>query len=169
MRGVWLSLLATLIGLAMVGGGIWGLVSDVSDDDDDASASAEAGVPKTSSAAECSTVAKRDERFKFPHDLSFGPYGRATVKCNGSVVVLTMELSDLKPRTFYQVLLQKGRRKEEVGSFLAIDDRGIQTVTIGGDVKLSRYDFVTVQVDPFFTPSSGTESELPELPYTAPL
>ena len=52
MRAFWLSLLATLVGLAMVVGGIWGLVADVSDDDSSAAA-AERAIPKTSSPEEC--------------------------------------------------------------------------------------------------------------------
>ena len=64
-------MVATLVGLAMVGGGIWGLVDDVSDDDGEAAAS-QPELPKTSSPEECAEMAKRDERFRVPARLTFG-------------------------------------------------------------------------------------------------
>src|SRR5688500_9561980 len=114
MRGVLLSLLAVLVGAAMVGGGIWGLIS--SDDDDSASASSTK--LETSSPKECAQVAKRDPRFKRPHDLQFGGEGTAIVQCKESSVTISIKIDGLKESTFYEVLLEKGRRKLDVGSIL---------------------------------------------------
>ena len=162
MRGLWLSLLATLVGLAMVAGGIWGLVGDVSDDDDDASVSLEREIPKTSSPRECAEVAKRDKRFEFPHDLTFGGTGKATVKCNGGTVTFTIEIDGLKSGTFYDVVLERGKREEEVGSILAVGGGNtITTVTVGPEVKLRRYDFLTVRESEFGRPPSATTGEAP--------
>jgi hypothetical protein len=174
VRGVLLSLLATLVGLAMVGGGIWGLVGDVSDDDDSDAAAAQPKLPETSSAAECATVAKRDERYEFPHDLTFGPYGKATVKCNGSTVTFTIDINGLKSGTFYDVVLEKGKREEEVGSVLAVGGGNtVTTVTVGPEVDLDRYDFLTVRESEFGKPpSSATTGQAPELetgPFSAAL
>src|SRR5688572_2305122 len=102
----------------MVGGGIWGLVADVSGDDDSASAASQ--VPKTSSPEECAEVAKRDKRFRFPHTLTFGPYGTATVKCDGPSVTFTIQLEGLEQGTFYDVVLERGKREEDVGGVLAV-------------------------------------------------
>src|SRR5687767_12107849 len=146
MRGILLSLLAVLLGGAMVAGGIWGLIS--SDDDDD-SASASAAELKTSSAKECAQVAKRDPRFKRPHDLQFGGEGNAIVQCKGTSVTISIKIDALKESTFYEVLLEKGRRKLDVGSILVVSTGGVSTVTLGPEVPLKKYDFVTVRPDQF--------------------
>ena len=47
---------------------------------------------------------------------------------------------------FYDVVLEKGRREEEVGSILAVGGGNtIATVTIGPEVEIKRYDFLTVR------------------------
>ena len=159
MRRVALPLLATLVGLAMVGGGIWGLVADVSDDDGDAVA-AQPQLPKTSSPEECAEMAKRDKRFGFPHDLTFGGYGKATVKCDGTTVTYTIEIDGLESGRFYDVVLEKGKREEEVGSILAVGGGDtITTVTIGPEVKTKRYDFLTVRLSEFGQPSTQTPED----------
>ena len=159
MRRFLLSLLATVIGVAMVAGGIWGLVDDLSDDDDDAVAS-QPELPRTSSPEECAQMAKRDKRFKFPHTLTFGGNGSATVKCNGTTVTYTIEIDGLESGVFYDVVLEKGKREEEVGSILAVGGGNtIATVTIGPDVDTERYDFLTVRASDFGRPSSATTGE----------
>jgi hypothetical protein len=162
MRGLLLSLLATVVGLAMVGGGIWGLVGSVSDDSD-SSASASTPDLKTSSASDCSQVAEHDPRFRFPHDLQFGIDGKATVQCKGRAVSFSIHLDGLKRNTFYKVELEKGRRTEEIGTILPVGVNDVNTVTVRPDVPTRRYDFLTVRIDPFFSPGAD------EPPFRAPL
>jgi hypothetical protein len=112
-------------------------------------------VAKTSSPKDCATVAQRDPRFKAPRDLTFGFAGRATVQCHGGAVAFTIDIdaSALKPQTFYEVVLEKGRREEVIGTMLT-PPSGISstptTVTAGPEVRLRRYDFLTVREDRFF-------------------
>jgi hypothetical protein len=159
MRGVLLALLATIVGIAMVGGGIWGLVGSVTDDDSSASASE----IKTSAAKDCAQVAKRDPRFASPHDLQFGGSGSATVQCKGPVVTFTIQIDGLREKTFYNVVLEKGRREEDIGTILPVGVNDVTTVTVRPDVKLKKYDFLTVKIDPFFTPGAD------EAPFRAAL
>ena len=162
MRGVLLSLLATIVGVAMVGGGIWGLVGSVSDDDD-SSASAATSDLKTSSAKDCAQVAKQDPRFRAPHDLQFAGLGKATVQCKGAVVSFSIEIDGLQEKTFYKVELEKGRRKEEIGTILPVGVTDVTTVTVRPDIPIEKYDFLTVRIDPFFTPGAD------EAPFRAAL
>jgi hypothetical protein len=161
MRGLLLSLLAVIVGIAMVGGGIWGLVGSVTDDDDGSSAAA--STLKTSSAKDCAEVAKRDPRFRAPHDLQFDGVGKATVQCKGPVVSFSIDIDGLREKTFYKVELEKGRRKEEVGSILPVGVSGVSTVTVRPDIPIEKYDFLTVRIDPFFTPGAD------EAPFRAAL
>jgi hypothetical protein len=163
VRAVVLSLLATLVGLAMVGGGIWGLVGSVSDDDDDSSATASSAEPKTSSPADCAQVAERDPRFKLPHDLQFGGSGKATVTCEGETVTFSIELDGLQQSTFYEVILQKRRREADVGTFLFVGSNNVNTVTVGPDVPIEKYDFLVVRPDSFHNPG------VDQAPYIAAL
>jgi hypothetical protein len=165
VRGLLLALLATLVGLAMVGGGIWGLVDSVSDDDSSSSSAvASTAEMKTSSADDCSQVAERDPRFRLPHDLQFGGEGSATVQCNGSEVTFTIELDGLRTSTFYEVILERGRRRLDVGTILAVGTDSVSTVTIDTrEVKLRKYDFLTVRPDHFHNP------EVDQLPFRAVL
>jgi hypothetical protein len=149
MRGVLLSLLAVLLGAAMVGGGIWGLIS--SDDDDD-SASASSTKLETSSPKECAQVAERDPRFERPHDLQFGGEGNAIVQCKGTSVTFSIKIDALKESTFYEVVLEKGKREVDVGSILVVGTGGVSTVTIGPEIPLRKYDFLTVRPDQFHNP-----------------
>jgi|tagenome__1003787_1003787.scaffolds.fasta_scaffold19639374_2 hypothetical protein len=159
MRGVLLALLATIVGVAMVGGGIWGLVGSVTDDDSSASAS----TLKTSSAKDCAVIAKRDPRFRHPHDLQFGGSGTATVQCKGPVVSFSIDVDGLKEKTFYKVVLEKGRREEDVGTILPVGVDDPTTVTVRPDIPIEKYDYLTVKIDPFFTPGAD------EPPLRAPL
>jgi hypothetical protein len=153
---------ATLVGLAMVAGGIWGLVDSVSDDDE-SSTSAAAAAPKTSSPEECSQVAERDPRFKVPHTLLFGASGRATVTCEGQTVTFTIELDGLQQSTFYEVVLQKGRREADIGTFLYVGSNSVNTVTVDRSVRTKKYDFLVVRPDSFHNPGADQE------PFTAAL
>ena len=169
MRGALFSLLAVLVGGAMIGGGVWGVIGDVADDDG-SSSSTTVELPRTSSIEECSQVAERDKRFRLPRDLTFGPYGRAIVKCKGGSVAFTLDIdsAELKPTTFYEVVLEKGRREESIGSMLT-PPSGVDwlptTVTVGPEVRLRRYDFLTVREDPFHAPKDAP----PAFPLSAAL
>src|SRR5215204_3988105 len=129
MRRVFFSLIVVLVGLAMVGGGGWGVYSDVTDDDDDSSSSSGSSdsMPKTSSPEDCSQVAERDPRFKSPHDLTFGAGGKATVQCNGSTVNFTIDIDGLEEGEFYEVVLERGGREEKIGSFLSTSVSSVGT------------------------------------------
>jgi hypothetical protein len=161
VRTLLLSLLATLVGAAMVAGGIWGLVDSTGDDDDSASAATEE--LKTSSPEECAQVAKRDPRFKLPHDLQFGGSGKATVKCEGESVVFSIELDGLQQGTFYEVVLERGRREADIGSILYVGSNDVNSVTVPPEVPLKKYDFLVVRPDSFHNPG------VDQAPFTAAL
>jgi hypothetical protein len=151
VRSLLLSLIAVLIGGAMVAGGVWGVIDSVGGDDSSSSAKAGAEA-KTSSASDCTTVAQRDPRFALPHDLLFGPSGRATVQCEGSTVTFAIDIPELQQGTFYEVVLERGRREEEIGSILVAIPGDVNTVTVDPEVRLRRYDFLTVRVNRFHNP-----------------
>jgi hypothetical protein len=151
MRAVVLSLLATLVGAAMVGGGIWGLVDSLGEDDDQ-SAAADTAEPKTSSPTECAQVAERDPRFRLPHDLTFGGSGTAIVQCKGQVVTFSIELEGLEKSTFYEVVLEKRRRKADIGTILEVTPGQVHTITVGPEVPIEKYDFLVVRPDGFHNP-----------------
>ena len=154
MRGILVGLLVVLVGAAMVAGGIWGLIADDDDDDSASAGVASAADMKTSSPGECARVAERDPRFRLPHDLQFGADGTATVVCKGSSVTFNIKIDALKEGTFYEVVLQKGRREVEVGSILVVGAVGeVETVTVGPEVPLKKYDFLTVRVNEFHNPN----------------
>jgi hypothetical protein len=160
VRILLLPLLATLIGAGMVAGGVWGVIGDVTDSSS-SSSSSQAKLPKTSSPEECSQVAKRDPRFTLPHDLVFGLSGKATVKCRGNSVTFTIDLDSnaLKPTTFYKVTLQRGRHEEEIGTLLSPPSNvagSPTTVSAGPEIRLRRYDFLTVREDEFFAHGEPT-------------
>ena len=162
MRAVLLSLLAVLVGGAMVGFGVRGVIHDVSDEDDD-SASAATAELKTSSAQECSAVAERDPRFKLPHDLLFGGSGKAIVQCKGTTVTFSIDVDGLERSKFYEVVLEKGRRSVDIGTILDVGVGAVHTITVPPEVKLKKYDFLTIQPDSFHNP------ELDEAPLRAAL
>jgi hypothetical protein len=159
VKGVLYSLLATVVGLAMVGGGIWGLVADDGGGSGGETKSqvipTETVVPANSAPEECAQVAERDPRFRRPHVLQFGADGHGTVQCRGQTVNFTILLEGL-PSGFYDVVLEKGRREEQIGSALAVGDQTVLTGSAGEEVDLRRYDFVTVRESDF---AKGTAAE----------
>ena len=169
MRFLVVSLVATVIGVAMIVVGVRGVINDVSDDDGSSRSSASA-LPRNSTREECSQVAERDPRFRIPNPLTFGPFGRAIVQCKGGSVAFTLDLepSNLKEGTFYEVVLEKGRRELSVGGFLT-PPSGIDwtpaSVTVGPEVPLKRYDWLTVRENEFHAPKGEPLGE----PIRAPL
>ena len=161
MRAVLLSALAVLVGGAMVGFGVRGVIQDVTDEDDDAAAAT--AELKTSSAQECSAVAERDTRFRAPHDLQFGGNGKAIVQCKGKTVTFSIDVDGLQRSKFYEVVLEKGSRSVKIGTVLDVGVDAVHTVTVPPDVKLKKYDFLTIQPDSFHNP------ELDEPPLRAAL
>ena len=145
----------------MVGFGVRGVIQDVTDEDDDAAAAT--AELKTSSAQECSAVAERDPRFRRPHDLQFGGNGKAIVQCKGKTVTFSIDVDGLEKSKFYEVVLEKGRRSTEVGTFLELSIDTVPTVTVPPNIKLEKYDFLTIRPDSFHNP------ELDEPPLRAAL
>ena len=170
MKSTLLSLLAVLGGLALIVGGVWGAINSFSSDDDDTSTTTRTSpfagshfgspprlkeVAHSSLPDECARVARRDPRFRLPRDLTFGTDGTALVNCDGSSVRFSIELRSrvLEPSTFYKIKLEKGRRKEDVGSFLSPPTgfvRQPEPITVGPEVRIRRYDYLTIRKDPFF-------------------
>ena len=182
MKSVLLALLGTILGAAMIAGGIYGLVKG-DDDDDKASASTTAttpapfvpAVPEISpSVGECDAVAKRDPRLAELDDLKLRRTGGETgtvesdLICNGTTVVLTMRMSDLKATEttkYFAWLSKDGDRVEQVGTLIGSDGRGFGSVTIGPQVDTTRYDELLLTRVPF-----GEQEERPKkVVFRAPL
>jgi hypothetical protein len=169
VRGILYSVLAAVAGAAMVAGGLWGLIANGGGDGGRSPIVVDftPQVPPTSSAQECSTVAERDARFRAPHDLQFAASGRATVRCSGGTVDFTIQLDGLKPGGFYDVLLVRGRRREEIGTLLSTGPDAVTTVAAGPEVDLRRYDYLSVEESTFgLEPAAG---EPPSIPFRAAL
>jgi hypothetical protein len=166
VRGILYSVIATVVGAALVGGGVWGLIRG---NGDDKPRSLISPVPPaaTSPPGDCARVAERDPRFRLPHDLRFGPQGRATVQCKGDSVDFSIELDDLEAGKFYDLYLERGGRRAELGTLLAIGGRGTATVTAGPDVDLRRYDYLTVGQTDFGI--AADPAEPPAMAFRAPL
>lgn len=86
MKGVIYSALATLVGLAMVGGGIYGLVHTYTDDDDDSS-SASVTVPNVSSPVNLSSIGAVDSCEEIDPRLKFKDLPMVPVKSEGEAVL----------------------------------------------------------------------------------
>jgi hypothetical protein len=161
VKGAFFALLAALIGLAMVGGGIYGLVDSVSGDDSSKSP-ATAPVSEfstrfstgiTPSVGECDQVARRDPRL--PHldglrlERTGGETGdvQADLICNGDTVVLPMRLTGLRDKgttSYYAWLYKSRRRAEQVGTLIGSEGRGIGSVTIGPGIDTTKYDSLVI-------------------------
>lgn len=165
MKSVLFSLLASIVGLAMVTGGIFGVVNDVKGDDKKPStrSAVEFSTPVvpgeiTPSAGECDQVAKRDARLAHLDNLALERTGDETgsvqtdLICNGDTVVLSMRLSGLKAKetTTYFAWLYRGRRRaEQVGTLIGSDGGGIGSVTMGPTVDTTKYDSLVITRVPF--------------------
>jgi hypothetical protein len=160
------SLIATLVGLAMVGGGIYGLVKSVSDDNNAKSSTTASspafvtrittGIPRT--VGECDQVARRDPRLAHLDGLRLARSGDETgsvhvdLICSGDTVVLPMQLDGLKgteTTTYFAWLYTNRRRAEQVGTLIGSEGRGIGSVTIGPSVSTTKYDSLVITRVPF--------------------
>ena len=57
-------------------------------------------------------------------------------------------------------MLEKGKREEKVGSILAVaGGETITTVTVGPDVPIQKYDFLTIRESDFGKPSTDTTGQ----------
>ena len=153
MKGLLFALLATLVGLAMVGGGVYGLIQG--DDDDSASASTSAAAPGFPLATDedCEPAARRDPRLRTIRNLELQPYrGRAGTAdvdpiCNGESVTLTIRLAGMRARGTYSygVELSDGAGEtRNIGSMIGSNDTAFGSGTIGPDVQTRAYDQIII-------------------------
>ena len=165
MKSALLASLAAIVGVAMIGGGIYGLVQG---DDDKTPASASIPTPSvpttptlpdiSPSAGECDQAAERDPRLAKLDDLKLQRAGDETgtvdsdLICNGSTIVLIVRMSGLKATKttkYFAWLSKSGDRVEQVGTLIGSDGRGFGSVTIGPDVDTTRYDELLLTRVPF--------------------
>jgi hypothetical protein len=167
VKSVVLALLATVVGAAMVGGGVYGVIKDVSGDDDKSSSSTSPSVSVPSftpppnispSVNECAQVEERDLRMADFDDRRFKRTGgetgsmRVDLICNGETVVLTAELSGLKEKdttTYFAWLYNSRKDAEQVGTLIASDGKGFGSITIGPDVDTTAYRELVITRVPF--------------------
>jgi len=166
VKSALLASLAAIVGVAMIGGGIYGLVKG--DDDDKTPASVSIPTPSvpttptlpdiSPSAGECDQAAERDPRLAKLDDLKLQRAGDETgtvdsdLICNGSTIVLIVRMSGLKATKttkYFAWLSKSGDRVEQVGTLIGSDGRGFGSVTIGPDVDTTRYDELLLTRVPF--------------------
>jgi hypothetical protein len=163
VKSVLLALLGTILGAAMIAGGIYGLVKG--DDDEEKSASTPAPAPFVPAAprispslSRCDAVAKRDPRLAKLDDLKLRRTGDETGEvesdliCNGTTVVLSVRMTGLKATEttkYYAWLSKDGDRVDQVGTLLGNDGRAFGSVTIGPEVDTTRYDDLLITRVPF--------------------
>ena len=181
MKTLALALLGTILGAAMIAGGIYGLVTG--DDDDEKPASTTARVPAPvvptlpeidRDARRCAAVVERDPRLAKLDGLKLRRTGGETgtvdsdLICNGSTVVLIVRMTGLKATDttkYFAWLSKDGDRAEQVGTVLGKDGRGGGAITIGPEVDTTRYDELLLTRVPF-----GEQEERPrKVVFRAPL
>jgi hypothetical protein len=151
----------------MLGGGIYGVVDDVSGDDDDSgqvtvSTPTFPGIPSTPESTTpgfnpCRIAAERDSRLTFIDSLELEPVGKETgtaevgATCAGETVSLPIRLEGMrtgKPSNSYLVWLYKNRRKaKQIGSLIGPEDSAFGSATI--TVDTSPYDEIVITRVPF--------------------
>jgi|tagenome__1003787_1003787.scaffolds.fasta_scaffold19836251_2 hypothetical protein len=164
MKGVLWSLLATVIGIAMVAGGVYGVVKDVSGDDDASAATTTsigftpAGPDISPSSNECAQVEERDLRLADLDDRRFersgDETGRMTVDliCNGDTVVLTARMEGLKEKDtakYFAWLYETRRDAKQVGTLLGSGGTALGAITIGPEVDTTAYRELVITRVPF--------------------
>jgi hypothetical protein len=162
VKGLLLAILATLVGVAMVGGGIYGIVKDTEDDDDSSTTISTPVIPDIESSVgtdfeRCAEASARDSRLGSIDNVVMRPAGGETGDvtirqiCNGETVVLQFNLEGLRTKetSSYHVWFYKGKRRaRQVGSLIGSDGRAFGSATITTDVDTQRYDFLVIsQVD----------------------
>ena len=171
MKAVLLALLATIVGAGMVAGGVYGVIKDVSDDDDaSASASVPSFTPPTSftppstigsSSDECADIRERDARLPELAEREFARAGgetgdaRVDLICNGDTLVLSIEMEGLKEKktsSYYAWLYRSRKRAKQVGTMIGSDGRGFGSITMGSDVRTRGYDQIVITRVPFGQP-----------------
>jgi hypothetical protein len=163
-----IALVATVAGILMVGGGIYGVVNDVSGDDDDdtpvtVTTTTFPGIPTTPTTSStpgfdpCREAAARDLRLNLIDALDLQPVGKetgtaeVTATCAGETVSLSIRLSGMttgNESNSYLVWLYKSRRKaKQVGSLIGPEDSAFGSATI--TVDTSPYDEIVITRVPF--------------------
>ena len=158
MKGLLFALLATLAGLLMVGGGIYGIATG--DDDDDGpsvstttSFSAFPSVPTTPETPgipdPCEEAGSRDFRLTMLDNTVFRGKGSAEMNpvCNGETIVLFLRLkgTGVKDTASYPVWLYKNRRRaKQIGSLIGSDGRASGSATIPPEVNTELYDEIVI-------------------------
>jgi hypothetical protein len=174
-----LALIASVVGLAMVAGGVYGIVNDSHDDKKSPTTSSSPDATPivtglTPSAGECDQVARRDPRMAHLDGLRLERTGgetgtvEADLICNGDTVVLPMQLSGLKETdttAYFAWLYASPRRSKQVGTLIGSDGRGFGSVTIGPDVDTTKYDSLVITRVPF----GQTETRPRKIVFRAPL
>ena len=166
MKSVLLALLATIVGAGMVAGGVYGVIEDVSGDEDGGSStSAKVSIPSftpppniSPSSNECAQVEERDLRMAQFDDRQFKRTDsetgsmRVDLICNGDTVVLTADLKGLKEKdttTYFAWLYNSRNDAEQVGTLIGSDGRAFGSITIGPDVDTTAYDQMVITRVPF--------------------
>ena len=159
MKGILLSLLATLVGLAMVAGGIYGVAQSGDGEEDDSSAGPATTpvfpgfVSTPTRAGACDAAAERDFRLGSIESLRLAPAGDNTGSadvraiCNGETVVLSIRLQGLRAKksSSYYVWLYAGRRySKQIGTLLGSNGNAFGSATIAPDLDTSAYDRIVI-------------------------
>lgn len=165
MKAVLLALLATVVGAAMVGGGVYGVIKDVSGDDNSSSKSSSAPtfsipeIPSTSSSFdECEALRERDARLPELDGRRFKRTGGETgtfqvsLICSGDTAVLSVRANGLKEQdttTYYAWLFRSRRKAKQVGTLIGSGGSAIGSITIAPNVKSGRYEELVITQVPF--------------------
>jgi hypothetical protein len=163
MKAVGGALLATLVGLAMIAGGVYGIAKGGDDDKKDKTPSpsstfsftppAVATAPSEPQILQCSDVADRDPRLAHLDQVDLEPVGRATGSaeideiCNGDTVVLTVRIKGIREEetASYNAWLYRSRKRaEQVGTMIATGGAAFGSVTISPGVRTTKYDELVI-------------------------
>lgn len=171
MKGLLLALLATLVGLAMVAGGIYGLVQGDDDDEDSSSTVTTTGVDTRApgfpfaTSEQCEDAAARDPRLRTIRDFELAPHGKTKgradvdVRCSGSTVDLTIRLRNLggdDPASYFVWLYNNRKDAEKIGDGIGSGGTAFLPTTLDGSADTGDYEQIVVTRGPF-----GSEQSRP--------